>query len=55
LQKYQERSSKINDAEIVSYFTLPAEYVFVARVFSQLDSVGKGLDGDFDFISAAAP
>lgn len=46
---------KINDAEIMSYFTLPAEYAFVARAISQMDGVGKGLDGDFDFISAAAP
>ena len=46
---------KINDVEIMSYFTLPAEYAFVARAISQMDGVGKGLDGDFDFISASAP
>jgi len=46
---------KINDMEVMSYFTLPAEYAFVARAISQMDGVGKGLDTDFDFISAAAP
>ncbi len=45
----------INDAEIMSFFTLPAEYAFVARAISQMDGVGKGLDADFDFISASAP
>jgi len=45
----------INDMEIMSYFTLPAEYAFVARAISQMDGVGKGLDSEFDFISAAAP
>jgi predicted unusual protein kinase regulating ubiquinone biosynthesis (AarF/ABC1/UbiB family) len=50
-----EDDEKINDAEIMSYFTLPAEYAFVARAISQMDGVGKGLDRDFDFISAAAP
>jgi predicted unusual protein kinase regulating ubiquinone biosynthesis (AarF/ABC1/UbiB family) len=50
-----EDNEKINDAEIMSYFTLPAEYAFVARAISQMDGVGKGLDRDFDFISAAAP
>jgi predicted unusual protein kinase regulating ubiquinone biosynthesis (AarF/ABC1/UbiB family) len=45
----------LNDAEIMSYFTLPAEYAFVARAISQMDGVGKSLDSEFDFISAAAP
>lgn len=45
----------INDAEIMSFFTLPAEYAFAARALTQLDGVGKGLDQDFDFISATAP
>lgn len=44
-----------NDAEVMSYFTLPAEYAFVARAISQMDGVGKSLDPDFDFISNAAP
>uniref|UniRef100_A0A7S3V4W0 ABC1 atypical kinase-like domain-containing protein n=1 Tax=Chaetoceros debilis TaxID=122233 RepID=A0A7S3V4W0_9STRA len=48
-------TEEINDAEIMSYFTLPAEYAFVARALSQMDGVGKNLDTDFDFISAAAP
>ena len=43
------------DGEVMSFFTLPAEYAFVARAISQLDGVGKGLDPDFDFISNAAP
>ncbi len=46
---------EINDAEIMSYFTLPAEYAFVARALSQMDGVGKNLDVEFDFISGAAP
>jgi predicted unusual protein kinase regulating ubiquinone biosynthesis (AarF/ABC1/UbiB family) len=45
----------VNDAEIMGYFTLQSEYAFVARALSQLDGVGKGLDPEFDFISAAAP
>ena len=49
------KEEEINDAEIMSYFTLPAEYAFVARAISQMDGVGKNLDSDFDFISAAAP
>ena len=43
------------DAEIMSYFTLPAEYAFVGRALSQMDGVGKSLDPEFDFVSAAAP
>lgn len=46
---------KVEDSEIVGFFTLPAEYAFVARAISQMDGVGKGLDKEFDFISAAAP
>ena len=47
--------TKVNDAEVMSYFTLPAEYAFVARAISQMDGVGKSLDPEFDFISSAAP
>ena len=50
-----ENIEKVNDAEIMSFFTLPAEYAFVARAISQMDGVGKFLDEDFDFISACAP
>ena len=49
------KEDEVNDAEIMSYFSLPAEYAFVARALSQMDGVGKDLDSDFDFISAAAP
>lgn len=49
------KSSKAADAEVMSFFTLPAEYAFVARAISQMDGVGKGLDPDFDFISNSAP
>jgi len=45
----------VKDSEIMSFFTLPAEYAFVARAISQMDGVGRGLDPDFDFISACAP
>lgn len=44
-----------SDAQVMQYFTLPAEYAFVGRALSQMDGVGKTLDGDFDFVSAAAP
>lgn len=43
------------DLEVMSFFTLPAEYAFVARAISQMDGVGKSLDPDFDFISNSAP
>jgi len=46
---------KYDDNEVMSYFTLPAEYAFVARAISQMDGVGKSLDPEFDFISNAAP
>ncbi|KAL7466125.1 hypothetical protein ACHAXS_006425 [Conticribra weissflogii] len=49
------KSSKKEDSEVMEYFTLQSEYAFVARALSQMDGVGKGLDGEFDFISAAAP
>ena len=44
-----------SDAQVMQYFTLPAEYAFVGRALSQMDGVGKTLDSDFDFVSAAAP
>ena len=47
--------TEVNDAEIMGFFTLQSEYAFVARALSQMDGVGKGLDPEFDFISAAAP
>lgn len=43
------------DSTVMSYFTLPAEYAFVARALAQMHGVGKTLDPDFDFISSAAP
>jgi len=51
----ESSKSDVNDIEVMSYFTLPAEYAFVARAISQMDGVGKSLDPDFDFISNAAP
>jgi len=50
-----QSDEKVNDAEIMGYFTLQSEYAFVARALSQMDGVGKSLDGEFDFISASAP
>jgi len=50
-----DSSSDVNDMEVMSCFTLPAEYAFVARAISQMDGVGKSLDPEFDFISSAAP
>ena len=47
--------SKGSDAQVMSYFTLPAEYAFVARAITQLDGSCKSLDPEFDFISNAAP
>ena len=55
LNETQTPAENVNDMEIMGYFTLPSEYAFVARALSQLDGVGKGLDPEFDFISAAAP
>lgn len=46
---------KVKDLEVMGFFTLPAEYAFVARALTQMDGVGKTLDPDFDFISSAAP
>lgn len=43
------------DSEVMQFFSLPADYAFVARALSQMDGVGKTLDPDFDFISSAAP
>lgn len=44
-----------HDVEVMGFFTLPAEYAFVARAITQMDGVGKALDPEFDFISSAAP
>jgi predicted unusual protein kinase regulating ubiquinone biosynthesis (AarF/ABC1/UbiB family) len=54
-QSSLNQTQPVQDSEIMSFFTLPAEYAFVARAISQMDGVGKGLDQDFDFISACAP
>jgi len=48
-------SNKVKDSEVMKFFTLPAEYAFVARAISQMDGVGKGLNKNFDFISESAP
>jgi predicted unusual protein kinase regulating ubiquinone biosynthesis (AarF/ABC1/UbiB family) len=48
-------STTAKDSEVMQYFTLPAEYAFVGRALVQMDGVGKGLDPEFDFISAGAP
>jgi len=50
-----QSTEEVNDAEVAEYFTLQSEYAFVARALSQMDGVGKGLDPEFDFISASAP
>jgi predicted unusual protein kinase regulating ubiquinone biosynthesis (AarF/ABC1/UbiB family) len=44
-------STKSGDLEVMSFFSIPAEFTFMARAISQMDGVGKGLDPDFDFIS----
>lgn len=49
------KSTSGKDSEVMKFFTLPAEYAFVARALSQMDGVGKTLDPDFDFVSSAAP
>lgn len=51
----QTSNATFTDAEIMKSFKLPAEYAFVGRALSQMDGVGKSLDPDFDFVSAAAP
>ena len=50
-----KNEANVQDKDVMPYFTLLAEYAFVARALSQMDGVGKGLDPDFDFISASAP
>ena len=50
-----EKEQKVRDAEVMQYFTLPAEYAFVGRALTQMSGVGKTLDDEFDFISSAAP
>lgn len=49
-----DEAEKARDAEVMSFFTLPAEYAFVARALTQMDGVGKVLDPEFDFISNSA-
>jgi len=49
------KAEEYSESQVMSYFTLPAEYAFVARAISQMDGVGKSLDPEFDFISSAAP
>ncbi len=53
--KTNAKEAKVKDAEVMSFFSLPAEYAFVARAISQMDGVGKSLDPEFDFISNSAP
>ena len=48
-------TTAVTDAQVMQYFTLPAEYAFVGRALSQIDGVGKILDRGFDFVSSAAP
>jgi predicted unusual protein kinase regulating ubiquinone biosynthesis (AarF/ABC1/UbiB family) len=55
LKSPKNETAEVKDSEVMEYFTLQSEYAFVARALSQMDGVGKGLDPDFDFISAAAP
>jgi predicted unusual protein kinase regulating ubiquinone biosynthesis (AarF/ABC1/UbiB family) len=50
-----KKETRQDDLEVMSFFTLPAEYAFVGRAISQMDGVGKSLDPDFDFISNSAP
>ena len=50
-----DTSEGVNDLEVMASFTLQSEYAFAARALSQMDGVGKSLDPEFDFISAAAP
>jgi predicted unusual protein kinase regulating ubiquinone biosynthesis (AarF/ABC1/UbiB family) len=52
---YTTTNETAKNAEVMSFFSLPAEYAFVARAISQMDGVGKSLDPDFDFISNSAP
>lgn len=50
-----DEAEKGKDTEVMSFFTMPAQYAFVARALSQMDGVGKVLDSEFDFISNGAP
>jgi predicted unusual protein kinase regulating ubiquinone biosynthesis (AarF/ABC1/UbiB family) len=40
-----ENSTSSKDSDVMAFFTLPAEYAFVARALSQLHSVGKQKSG----------
>lgn len=51
----RSEGKETKDSEVMKFFSLPAEYAFVARALSQMDGVGKTLDPDFDFISSGAP
>ncbi|CAB9499800.1 OF BC1 COMPLEX KINASE 7, chloroplastic [Seminavis robusta] len=51
----EETPASTKDSDVMKFFSLPAEYAFVARALSQMDGVGKTLDSDFDFVSSAAP
>ena len=55
VRSVSNETKEVKDSEVMEYFTLQSEYAFVARALSQMDGVGKGLDPEFDFISAAAP
>ena len=54
-QNGNEPNKAVKDSEVMGFFTLPAEYAFVARALTQMDGVGKSLDPTFDFVSSAAP
>ena len=55
VDKKGKEAKNVRDAEVMQFFTLPAEYAFVGRALTQMAGVGKSLDSEFDFISAAAP
>lgn len=48
-------NNTVSDTKVMQYFSLPAEYAFVARALTQMDGCGKSLDPEFDFITSAAP
>jgi predicted unusual protein kinase regulating ubiquinone biosynthesis (AarF/ABC1/UbiB family) len=52
---HSQENETVRDTKVMQYFSLPAEYAFVARALTQMDGCGKSLDPEFDFVTSAAP
>lgn len=54
-QKAALAEAEVAGKAVMPFVLLPAEYAFAARALQQMDGVGKMLDPEFEFITAAAP